>query len=373
MSNLHFCNNEDPDPNDSLFKIRHVIEVCHQNFSHVYTPSQDICIDESLLKSRSRLVFKQFNPNKRARFGIKFYKLCQSTGLATGYVRSFKIYTGQDNEAGNLPAGTKVVMKLMELLLGQGYNVFLDNWYTSPDLFVRLPKEKINAYGTVRLYHKNIPRDIGTEKRNKGDISVRSSAQNIMALIWKDKKDVKMLSTMHNSEIIKTDKKDKNGNPIFKPKCVLDYNKGMGGVDRSDQVSATYRSTRKYVKWYKKAFFYILDMSSKNAFALHKILGGTKSFYEFKLSLVEEIIMESNLPAYSSRGCPHSGPTPLRLQGRHFPERSPPIVQNRKPQKRCAVCYEKGNRRETIYQCDQCHIPLYVDPCFKAFHTKVNY
>ena len=124
MSNLHFCNNEDPDPNDCLFKIRHVIEVCLQNSSHVYTPSQDICIDESLLKFCGRLVFKQFNSCKRARFGIKFYKLCQFTGLATGYARSFKIYTGQDNEAGNLPAGTKAVMKLMEALLGQGYNVF---------------------------------------------------------------------------------------------------------------------------------------------------------------------------------------------------------------------------------------------------------
>ena len=99
---------------------------------------------------------------------------------------------------------------------------FFANWYTSPDLFVRLLKRKTNGCGTVRLYHKNMPRDIGTEKRNKGDISVRSSAQNITALIWKDKKDVKMLSTMHYSEIIKTDKKDKNGNPIFKPKYVLD-------------------------------------------------------------------------------------------------------------------------------------------------------
>ena len=108
----------------------------------------------------------------------------------------------------------------------------------------------------------------------------------------------------------------------------------MGGVDPSDQASPVCRSTRKYVKWYKKVFFYILDMCIANAFALHKILGGTKSFYEFKLLLVEEIIMESNLPAYSSRGYPHSGPTPLRLQGRHFPERSPPIVQKQKSQKR---------------------------------------
>ena len=37
-----------------------------------------------------------------------------------------------------------------------------------------------------------------------------------------------------------TGKKERNGDPRLKPQCVLTYNGGMGGVDASDQMAATY-------------------------------------------------------------------------------------------------------------------------------------
>lgn len=58
-----------------------------------------------------------------------------------------------------------------------------------------------------------------------------------------------MLSTMNNTEMVDTGKRDKNGDAIRKPQCVVTYNQGMGRVDISDQMSATYRSVRKYIKW----------------------------------------------------------------------------------------------------------------------------
>ena len=75
----------------------------------------------------------------------------------------------------------------------------------------------------------------------------------------------------------------------------------MDGVDRSDQVSATCQSTRKYVKWYKKVFFYVLDICIANAFALHKSFNGSKSFPKFKLTLVKEIILQANLPDWYTK------------------------------------------------------------------------
>ena len=32
--------------------------------------------------------------------------------------------------------------------------------------------------------------------------------------------------------------------------------------------------------------------------------------------------------------------------------------------KRSAVCYKKGRRKETVYQCDCCGISLCIKPCF---------
>ena len=78
------------------------------------------------------LCFKTYNPRKRAHFGIKAYKLCQSTRVAAGYCHKFNLYTGQDK--GELPATTKVVMDLVDSLKGKGYNLALDQAFSSLDL-----------------------------------------------------------------------------------------------------------------------------------------------------------------------------------------------------------------------------------------------
>ena len=76
-----------------------------------------------------------------------------------------------------------------------------------------------------------------------------------------------MLSSMHIAEMVNTQKKYRNGEDIIKPQCVLSYNED--GVDRSDQRASTYQCVRKCVKWYKKLFFYILDMWIVNSYLLH--------------------------------------------------------------------------------------------------------
>ena len=120
----------------------------------------------------------------------------------------------------------------------------------------------------------------------------------------------------------------------------------------------------------------MIDICIANAFALHKLFGGSKSFQELKLTLVKEIILEATCPDwYNNRSHPHRSPTPLSLQGWHFPEKIQPeqSAKKQKPQKRCAVCYEKGRRKEIVNQCDCCGIPLCIEPCFKAYHTKSSY
>ena len=131
--------------------------------------------------------------------------------------------------------------------------MYLDNWYNSPDLYIRLSNLSTNTCGTVRLNRKNMPA-VPNERRSKGDVSSWSCDEKILFLIWTDKKDVKMLSTMHSAEMRESEKTNREGNKIMKPVCVLDYNRCMGGVDRSDQLRSTCTSVRKYVKWYKKLF-----------------------------------------------------------------------------------------------------------------------
>lgn len=74
LSLLHFSDNDQSD--DRLAKIRSVLENMIESFKAVYRPRENISIDESLIPWKGRLIFKQFNRNKRARFGIKIYKVC---------------------------------------------------------------------------------------------------------------------------------------------------------------------------------------------------------------------------------------------------------------------------------------------------------
>jgi len=45
----------------------------------------------------------------------------------------------------------------------------------------------------------------------------------------------------------------------------------MGGVDKLDQMLETYLSLRKTVKWYKKFFQHLLDVTVYTSFVLFKL------------------------------------------------------------------------------------------------------
>uniref|UniRef100_A0A6G5ABU7 Putative piggybac transposable element-derived n=1 Tax=Rhipicephalus microplus TaxID=6941 RepID=A0A6G5ABU7_RHIMP len=89
---LHFCNNSLPQSEDRLWKIRPVLDIILKSVGVAYNPEASVAVDESLMKFRGRLSYVQFNSSKRARFGVKFYKLCESP---SGYCLNFSIYTGK--------------------------------------------------------------------------------------------------------------------------------------------------------------------------------------------------------------------------------------------------------------------------------------
>jgi len=57
----------------------------------------------------------------------------------------------------------------------------------------------------------------------------------LMALKWHDKKEVTMLSTVHDGATVKV---MKYGKKKVIPLVIQDYNKSMGAVDQADQIYA---------------------------------------------------------------------------------------------------------------------------------------
>ncbi|GBN57250.1 PiggyBac transposable element-derived protein 4 [Araneus ventricosus] len=83
MKFLHFTNNETIDlethPQPGLRKIYEVYDAINRKFKSSYVPERNVSVDDSLLLYKGRLGYKQYLPKKRARFGAKFYQLCESS------------------------------------------------------------------------------------------------------------------------------------------------------------------------------------------------------------------------------------------------------------------------------------------------------
>jgi len=155
---LHFTDSQaERQADDRLWKLRPVVDVLDRQFREVFVPNKVVSIDESLWAFKGRHQALQFVPNKRARRGIKVYKLCSSLGPEAGYTTAFRIYMGKDR--GDVPASMKAVIDLLERggLMDKGYEVHTDNWYSSPSLFHHLQKRKTSA---VRSNRKQMPTDL---------------------------------------------------------------------------------------------------------------------------------------------------------------------------------------------------------------------
>lgn len=215
------------------------------NFQNHFYSFQNLVIDESMVLFKGRLSFKQYIKTKRHRFGIKLYVLCD---CETGMVLDVIIYAGkatniqgQGNQ--NLGVTGAIVAKLLSPYLNKGHSLFTDNFYTSSSLF----QNKTNSCGTVRQNRKQMP--LFEQKLKTGEVDWRSSG-TMLAVKWKDRRDVVMLTTMYENKFVTLPKISRiTKENIKKPVGVVEYNRHMGAVDRSDMLISI-DCTRKSIKWY---------------------------------------------------------------------------------------------------------------------------
>jgi len=367
---LHLVNNDTvtDGPGRKTAKIKPFIDLILKKFMKNYIPNQKISIDESLLGWKGNLSWVQYIPAKRKRFGMKFFELCESS---TGYIWNFFVYAGSDTaymeKYMDLPVTSRIVFSLMDPLLGKGYCLYTDNFYTSPALADKLVDNETD--GTVKVTRKDVPAKIKGTKLKKGEIVAAYRKKSVL-LKWKDKKDVCILSTLHDGSMINV--KSRREKEMTKPKAVADYNSNMGGVDLSDNLLVHFSTARNRLKkYYKKVFRHMLDMALLNSYITYKALGGKVPRSEFILSLSEKLICRyaPERPA-ATRRPPRLAEKPLRLIGRHFPEYCPPTEKKARPLRVCAQCRKNKIRKESSYWCRDCNVGLCVAPCFRDWHTK---
>uniref|UniRef100_A0A1B0B473 PiggyBac transposable element-derived protein domain-containing protein n=1 Tax=Glossina palpalis gambiensis TaxID=67801 RepID=A0A1B0B473_9MUSC len=88
----HFYNNDLlHDKSHKLFKIGEVLNYLPNKFQSVYTPQQQLWLDEAIIPRRGRLSFRTYNPAKITKYGILIWMLCEAS---SGYICNFKVYSG---------------------------------------------------------------------------------------------------------------------------------------------------------------------------------------------------------------------------------------------------------------------------------------
>jgi hypothetical protein len=182
------------------------------------------------------------------------------------------------------------------------------------------------------------------EKISKSQ-QVYKSTNNMLALKWYDKREVIMLSTIHQSHMEFTGKKDPNTKqPIQKPISTSDYNSNSGAIDKVPMQTSFAECIRKSLKWYRKLSFHMLDLSVLNSYLLYKTETVKRpELVDFRLQLIREILQSYHIPK-PSIGRSVQGYKPTRLTARHFLSLVPQTTERKTPQKQCVVCAHINRR-----------------------------
>ncbi|XP_050950241.1 piggyBac transposable element-derived protein 4 isoform X2 [Labeo rohita] len=347
---------------DRLCKIKPLYQDIRDACRASFHPFQNISIDERMVASKARNGLKQYMKNKPTKWGYKLFVLADSL---CGYTWDFFIYEGKANLDESKGISYDSVMILAnERLLGSGYKLFVDNFYTSPKLFRDLLQKKIWACGTVRANR------IGHSKTQAPRGNIRWFREDDLLFVeWKDRRDVLMCSTFHKAfkgDSIKRNVRGADGVWAIQdfpvPAAVLDYNKHMGGVDLSDALIGYYTVLHKTKKWYRSFFFHFVDIAVVNAFILHQQMAKMKN----QKPLTQKAFREALVTELAGTG-PATGPAYIRPTLNHY-SHLPKYISGDSSigRRKCKLC-----RFKTPVMCVTCDVPLCFVPkrdCFTSWH-----
>ena len=182
-------------------KIQPFLDLLLPLFKVYYTPSRAVAIDEAMIAFQGRVSFRQYIRGKPNPWGIKAYVMSDS---CTGYLYSTIIYYGKETILLTQPGlnhTTRVVLTLMDPLANLGYDVYVDRFYSSPELAAELLKISTTITGTVMSSRKQMPPAVKRGKQKKGEHDTYKKGSMIVVR-WTDKRTLLMLTTKHTNAMV---------------------------------------------------------------------------------------------------------------------------------------------------------------------------
>ena len=363
-------------------KVRSLCDALIHNFQSNYKPSRNLAVDETMIGFRGRFGPKQYMPNKPTKYGIKAFTLASSDH---GYLLNLLLYNGADTLAradpahASLPQPARVVMHLMEPYFSKGHHIYTDRYYSSVPLAQALLQKDTSFTGTMMKNRVDLPDAIReTSFRLQDDETRAFRAGSLLTVAWRaatKKKPLIMLSSscVHDSVTVRSRRTTQR-----KPLVVDKYNHSMNGVDRADQYTVYYSFVRRSVKWWRKVFFWVMEVAVVNSYILYKCSTvRAMSHREYRYSIIRSLAtsyVQSAPPRVLGRR--RENPRSSRSGDPERLNRQPHFLE-RATQRDCVVCSNQmgGSRHRTTYVCKTCpsHPPLCPAACFERYHTLETY
>lgn len=375
-----------------------------------------ISLDEGCMgwKGHSRLV--SYNPQKPHKYHIKFYKLCTPDGYLSNILLNDTTSRTVD----------EIVLSMVTSSCyrpHEGYCVYTDRFYTSPDLAVGLLDIGFDFIGTCNANRHQMPPELRVEKkkgkdapkkkkgqvvekRKRGDLLVYKAGppHKIVALRWLDSKDVHMVLTTDSGRVVPVTSKRGINRTKPKPSVIGDYNIHMGGVDLNDMLEEAYSFCRTTNKLWRKVTNYLIGLAVNNGLYVYRLMHpktypAKKSGHAAFITKIATMLITTG-----SRMGPVATPKSPRLavpnrdmskghypivnvQGKAYKKRAIPredeiaeaddeavnvgnppkkrkIVDPTKPANKHArlTCRREGCKRKTQFSCCKCNVALCISP-----------
>ncbi|KAL1247907.1 hypothetical protein QQF64_023283 [Cirrhinus molitorella] len=359
---------------DRLFRIKPLMDTIRLACKSFYHPRQKLAVNERLVACRANTGMTRCTKVKPTKLGFKFFVLSDSSN---GYTVDFSVYTGKNSFPADRGLSYDAVMSLLDRkVLGSGYHVYMDDFYTSPKLLTDLFAMKFGACGTYRDHRKDFPKPVAnslTKNSTRGSIRwIRDGP--LVCVKWVDTQVVSVCSTIHAAYTGERVQKRVKAQDTWKTKSfpcpapVSAYNKHMGSVDLSDQLLQYYAAQHKTMKWYRKVFLHFLDIAATNAFILHKELYGNMNHSQFMEELIAELCGVSEKTA------------PKQTSTDHVPVPGAELTSDVRRiatvgRRICVHCKAvRGKKQQTPWKCQACdvHLCLQLDRnCFQEWHKSL--
>ena len=261
------------------------------------------------------------------------------------------------------------------------YRIVVADFFTSIPLAKHLLKHDTCLIGTLRSNRAGSGSEVAQKNLRRGEVYGCQNKEGVKLIMWKDKKNVLMISTRRSdlATVVDTGNINSENERIMKPQVVQDYNEGRIGIDLSDQLSSYYMYLRRSIKWYRKVIFeLVFGTALVNSCLIYKenYAASKVTIVQFREGLVRSLLLgmpfEKLKPGSRQKS---TGQTKRKLADHKLEEKEEAARDDR----RCCVgCYEKNREqqsREARHSttkrvktfCSDCNKLFWLD-CFNEKH-----